>query len=307
MKGKLMALTIMLIALSVISGNVYAKTRNCTNTSNDILKSCRAGVDDDYWLAVAKCDNVPSSETKACKQEAKDEKSSGREDCTEQYAVRKDICGNLGEAAYDPAINPSDFSTTINNQYFPLVPGTTFVYDGTKEGDAEHDEVKVTSNTKVILGVTCVEVRDTVTINGVLAEDTLDWYAQDKDGNVWYFGENSLEYDSDGNVASIEGSWIAGIDGAKPGIIMEAAPQAGDLYRQEFALGSAEDMAEVISLNESVTIDSVTYNNCLKTEEFSPLEPDALENKFYAPGVGNIRTVDNITGEFLDLVEVKTE
>ena len=116
-----------------------------------------------------------------------------------------------------------------------------------------------------------------------------------------------MELDASGEIVSLEGSWKAGVDGAKPGIIMEAHPQVGDVYRQEFALDVAEDMAEVISLNETLTVHSVTYNNSLKTQEFSPLEPDVLENKFYAPGVGNIRTVDTVTGEFLDLVQIKTE
>jgi hypothetical protein len=231
----------------------------------------------------------------------------GNEECKAQFDARKEICKDLGQGIYNPVINPSDFVNNIDNPLFPLTPGTTFIYEGMTEKGNEHVEVKVTHNTKVILGVTCVEVRDTGTIDGILAEDTLDWYAQDKNGNVWYFGENSLGYDENGEIVSLEGSWKAGVDGAKPGIIMEAHPQVGDVYRQEFALGVAEDMAEILSLNESVLVNSVTYNNCLKTKEFSPLEPDVLENKFYAPGVGNIRTVDTVSGEFLDLVQIKTE
>ncbi|MCJ7484109.1 MAG: hypothetical protein MUO31_14240 [Thermodesulfovibrionales bacterium] len=280
---------------------------SCTKTSEDTLKSCKSGVQDDYWLGIAKCDNLPSSESKTCKQQAKTDMKAGNEECKAQFDARKEICKDLGQGIYNPVINPSDFVNNIDNPLFPLTPGTTFIYEGMTEKGNEHVEVKVTHNTKVILGVTCIEVRDTVTVNGILAEDTLDWYAQDKDGNVWYFGENSLGYDGNGEIVSLEGSWKAGVDGAKPGIIMEAHPQVGDVYRQEFALGVAEDMAEILSLNESVLVNSVTYNNCLKTKEFSPLEPDVLENKFYAPGVGNIRTVDTVSGEFLDLVQIKTE
>jgi hypothetical protein len=232
---------------------------------------------------------------------------SGNDECKAQRDARRQICKDLGQGIYNPAINPSDFVSTIDNPYFPLTPGTTFIYEGATEKGNEHVEVKVTHNTKVIFGVTCVEVRDTVTVDGVLAEDTLDWYAQDKDGNVWYFGENAVEFDATGEVVGLGGSWKAGVNGAKPGIIMEAHPQVGDLYRQEFALGAAEDMAGVLSLNESITVHSVTYNNCLKTKEFSPLEPDVLENKFYAPGVGNIQTVDVATGKHLDLVQIQTE
>jgi hypothetical protein len=280
-------------------------TLSCKKTSTDVLQSCKFGADNDYWLAIAKCDNLFTfNDLKVCKKQALEGKISGKEDCVAQYAVRKEICKDLGQASYNPVINPADFSTTIDNQYFPLKHGTTFIYEGKKDGKIEHVEAKVTDKTKVILGVTCVEVRDRGKIDGVLAEDTLDWYAQDKDGNVWYFGENSVEYDARGEIVSLEGSWKAGVDGAMPGIIMKAAPQVGDLYRQEFALGVAEDMAEVLSLNESLLVNSVTYNNCLKTKEFSPLEPDVLENKFYAPGVGNIRTVDTVSGEFLDLVQI---
>ena len=279
---------------------------SCTKTSADTLKSCKLGVQDAFWLATAKCDNLPSSEAKTCKQQIKMDMTAGNEECKAQSDARKQICKDIGQGIYNPVINPSDFVNKIDNPLFPLTPGTTFIYEGLTEKGNEHVEVKVTHNTKVILGVTCIEVRDTGKVDGVLAEDTLDWYAQDKDGNVWYFGENAKQYDENGEIAGIEGSWKAGVDGAKPGIIMDH-PQVGDIYRQEFALGVAEDMAEVLSLNESISVNSITYNNCLKTKEFSPLEPDALENKFYAPGVGNIQTVDLVSGQHLDLLQIKTE
>jgi hypothetical protein len=302
------ALTVLVLFVFLVYSPALAQSAKlCTATSKDMLKSCRSEVQADYSLAIAKCDNLPSSETKTCKQQAKTDIKDGNEECKAQFDSRQEICDVLGEGIYDPVINPSDFVNGIDNLYFPLTPGTTFIYEGVTDSGNEHNEVKVTHNTKAILGVTCIEVRDTSTVNGVLAEDTLDWYAQDKDGNVWYLGENSLTYNESGEIVSTEGSWKAGVDGAKPGIIMEAHPQVGDLYRQEFALGVAEDVAEVLSLNESLTVNSVTYNNCLKTKEFSPLEPDVVENKFYAPGVGNIQEVDVETGQHLDLVQIKTE
>jgi len=153
------------------------------------------------------------------------------------------------------------------------------------------------------MGVTCIEVHDSVYVDDVLTEDTLDWFAQDKDGNVWYFGENTHELDGN-EITNIDGSFKGGVNGAKPGIIMKANPTIGDFYRQEFDLGNAEDNAEVISLNESETVPFGTFNNCLKTEETTPLEPDGLEHKFYATGIGNILTVDEITGERVELVQV---
>src|SRR5262249_59969637 len=116
---------------------------------------------------------------------------------------------------------------------------------------------------RVILGVTCVEVHDTVTLDGELSEDTLDWFAQDKDGNVWYFGENTHELE-DGLITTIEGTFMAGVNRDKPGIIMKAHPAVGDFYRQEFSLANAEDFAETLSLNEIVTVPFGTFNHLLK-------------------------------------------
>ena len=188
-------------------------------------------------------------------------------------------------------INPRDFSTTIDNPFFPLVPNTTFIYLGTKEGSTERDEFAVTGRTKVLARVTCREVHDQVFVDGVLAEDTLDWFAQDTQGNVWYFGEDTKELDANGNVISTEGSWQAGVNGAQPGIIMEANPRVGDTYQQEFSAGVAEDMANVVALNKTVNVPYGSFKNCLQTAEFTPLEPGALENKFYASGVGFIQGV----------------
>jgi len=139
-----------------------------------------------------------------------------------------------------------------------------------------------------------------------LTEDTLDWYAHDTEGNVWYFGENT--HDLDGNeILNIDGTFKAGVNGAQPGIIMKANPTVGDFYRQEFDLNNAEDVAEVVSLTNTVTVTSGTYTNCLKTLETSPLEPDASENKYYAAGVGNVLVIDLVTGERLELISVTTE
>ena len=205
----------------------------------------------------------------------------------------------------DNGIDPGDFTTKIDNPLFPLVPGTTYIYEGTKEGSAARDVFQVTRQTKVILGVTCREILDQAYVAGVLVEKTLDWFAQDEDGNVWYFGEATKELDAAGNIISTEGSWEAGVNGALPGIIMEAHPRRGDSYRQEFAAGVAEDMATVIALNRTVKVPFGTFTGCLETEEFSPLDPGALEHKYYAPGVGFIRVVAVKGGkEQLELVNI---
>ncbi len=184
-------------------------------------------------------------------------------------------------------IDPADFSTTIDNKYMPLKPGTTYIYES--EDGATRVEVVVLQETKTIQGVTCVVVGDTVSEDGAVVEDTLDWYAQDKDGNVWYFGEDSKEYEN-GVVVSTAGSWEAGVRGAVPGIIMKADPQVGDVYQQEYLKGEAEDMAEVLALDATVTVPYGSFTQVLRTKEWTPLEPGVEEEKFYAPGIGNVLT-----------------
>jgi hypothetical protein len=144
-----------------------------------------------------------------------------------------------------------------------------------------------------------------VTTNGVPTEDTLDWFAQDTSGNVWYFGESTHEL-ADGLISTIDGTFMAGVEGAQPGIVMEAHPAIGDFYRQEFDLGNAEDFAEVVALSASVTVPFGSFTNCLDTRETTPLEPDLHEHKFYAAGVGNVLETDEDTGARTELLQVRT-
>lgn len=280
--------------------------RSCTNTSRAAFNACRHEVWDDYWIAIGNCNNLSDRDARGeCKAEAKAERKEAREECTDQYDARLEVCDLLGEAPYDPQIVPADFvdpseigETVTPNPYLPLAPGTTWIYEG---GD-EIITVTVTEDTVEILGVTCVVVRDVVEEDGEVIEDTKDWYAQDADGNVWYFGEIAQEFE-DGELVSLEGSWKAGLDGAKPGILMKAVPQVEDAYRQEFALGEAEDLAEVLSVSGSATVPAASCDgDCVVTKDYTPIEPDAVESKTYAPGVGLILEVDPETGESVELV-----
>ncbi len=196
--------------------------------------------------------------------------------------------GHEEDTSYNPVIDPADFSSTIDNPYFPLVVGTITVFEGQTEEALEHIEVEVLDEIKTVMGVECRVVRDRVWEDNELVEDTYDWYSQDSDGNVWYFGEESYEIE-DGEIESTEGSWEAGVDGAKPGIQMLANPIAWMTYKQEYYYDEAEDMARILDTDRTVTIGLGTYEHCLMIEEWTPLEPDVREYKYYAPGIGVIR------------------
>lgn len=279
-----------------------AAVDHCALAANNMVKSCRLGAESDFSLAMAKCQNLP--DFASCQQQANAERQDSLQTCNDEFDVRQTACEKLGAAAYDPAIDPSKFVTKIDNPYFPVIPGTTFIYEGETADGLEHDEFAVTHRTRVIDGVRCVEVHDTVRIDGELTEDTLDWFAQDLDGNVWYFGENTHELEN-GLITTIDGTFLSGVDQAKPGIIMKAHPRIGDFYPQEFDLGNAEDFAEVTGLNATVSVPFGAFQKCLRTRETTPLEPDLTEDKYYAAGVGNVLTVDHVTGEKVKLIQVK--
>jgi hypothetical protein len=188
-------------------------------------------------------------------------------------------------------IDPAKFTATIDNPWLPFVPGTVFTYTGTKDGEAAVDVVTVTARTAVIDGVTCVLIEDRLKLRDVLEEETVDYYTQDVFGNVWYFGEDTKELDAKGRVTSREGTWHAGVDGAVPGVFMEAEPTIGNDYAQEFYKGHAEDHFRVKSLTASVTVPAGSYTGVLLTEEWTPLEPDVLDNKYYVKGIGEVREV----------------
>ncbi len=208
---------------------------------------------------------------------------------------------------YQPDIDPANFTSAIDNPLFPLKPGTRFVYTGVRDGQTQTDIVEVTAQTKVIMGVTCVAVQDTATHGSRLLEKTTDWYAQDLQGNVWYFGEDTAEYNKKGEVSSREGSWQGGVDGAQPGIIMPAHPDVPFSYRQEFYAGHAEDMAWLIKTNQSTKVPYGSFHDAVITLEWTPLEPDVVSEKVYAPGVGLISEHDVAGGdERSALVSVST-
>jgi hypothetical protein len=187
--------------------------------------------------------------------------------------------------SYRPKIDPEGFTTDISNPYLPLVPGTVWIY----KGGSERVETAVTSDTETIMGIETIVVRDRAFEGGALVEDTLDWFAQDAAGNVWYFGEDTAEC-VNGRISSRHGAWKAGVDGAQPGIVMLAQPAVGEYYRQEFLRGEAEDVARVLDVDATVKRGSTTYKGAVVTEDFTALEPGQVEQKSYAPNVGLIES-----------------
>lgn len=186
------------------------------------------------------------------------------------------------------ALDPNDFSTEIDNRYWPMPVGARWVYRETDAaGSVQRVEITVTADTKTILGIEARVVHDVVTEDGALVEDTHDWYAQDAEGNIWYLGEETAEYE-EGEVVSTEGSWEAGVDGAQPGVIVPAEPEPGLTYRQEYLAGEAEDAATVLSLEERAEVPAGAFDELLLTKDYTPLDPDVLEYKLYAPGVGPV-------------------
>jgi len=225
--------------------------------------------------------------------------------CTWMLLFITACSGGSQTNSYTVDISANDFVTTIDNPYYPLIPGSKWVYEARLEdGSVERNEVEVLRETRDVNGVTATVIHDTVLEEGQLVEETYDWYAQDKDGNVWYLGEDVNNY-VNGNLANHAGSWEWGVGGALPGILMWAAPSAhmNEAYHQEYLRGEAEDQGRVLSVTESVTVPFGFLDNLVKTSDFSAIDPDLKENKFYANGIGLVMEMDLTTGEEVVLIE----
>ncbi len=208
-----------------------------------------------------------------------------------------------GTGGYEPVLDPANFVPVIDNPYYPLPVGRVLVYKGVKDGQTQVDTVTVTNQTKVIEGITATVITDVAKHGSTLLEKTTDWYAQDKQGNVWYLGENTKAYAPDGTVDT-SGSWTADVNDGEPGIIMEGNPQVPDAYRQELLVGQAADMGWVVDIGGSVTVPYGTVHNVLTSLEASQVEPGAYDQKFYAPGVGIVVERALTTTEWAKLVSV---
>jgi hypothetical protein len=326
------------------AGGYDGKHGVCSATAKLALKACRAEARDDLLVAVANCINLSDrDERRDCKREVWGENAEFLELCEEQFGARREVCALFGEGPYDPDFDPQSFELG-GNSYFPLAVGNEWKYLSTFS-DEEGGEVTETiivrvledpenpgqHATKDVEGVTCLVVNDVVEEDGEVIEDTDDWYARHlQTGDVWYCGELARDYETfEGDMpavpelVSIDGSFKAGRDGDKAGILVPEAPNEGQAYRQEFSLGNAEDVAQVLATEyvfggETGDPESLDYlvpkelaekfcsdkaARCLVTRDFTPLEPDVEERKYRAPGIGVFLEVNLTDAVTVELVE----
>ncbi len=295
----------------------------CTLTADTLLDACKASVMDDGAVGDAICINITDQKAhNSCLDDLEDSQAEADQLCVGQHETRLAACEVLGEGRYDPDFRPARFDNPKRpsnpNPYFPLGVGKHWEY----RSATQVDTVDIVNETKLIAGVNCIVFRDLVFEDGLIHEATDDWYVPGKDGSVWYFGEEVKDFETfkgdnplRSELDSIDGSFKAGRDGDKPGIIALASPKVGDVYLEEFSLGNAEDVTEILSttysyghdpvLDENVPRELVQRfcaGNCVVTKNYSLLEPGLFARKYYARGVGTILEVEN-TGEVVQLVK----
>ncbi len=295
--------------ISVFPHSVWATDAGqniCGKTTQQLFQACQYDARTETRTGFAICLNMSDpADSKACIRTTQKAHWEANAQCKEVREARNDVCDVTGSGPYDPVIDPANFVSGIDNRYTPFPPGAFRVYEKRTAEGLERIRVEVLPETREIMGVTVMTLRDTVTRNGVLIEDTKDWLAQDKHGNVWYFGEIVQNFE-DGLLANLDGSFEAGKGGAKPGFWSKGAPQVGESFRQEWALGEAEDVVEVVSLDARDADVPFSQNGTgpiLKTLNTTPLSPGSDEFKYYVPGIGFALEVKPATGERLELVD----
>ena len=305
-KGVLPATVCALFGFPADLWAAHAAFDACRKTSDQLFQACQYEARDDERVGFAVCLNMRDSATaKACLQTAHETRVQASGECQEVREARNQVCDKLGGGPYDPVINPAKFVPRVTNPYTPLQPGRFWVYEKQTPEGLERIRIDVLPETRVIAGVTMTVVHDVVTLDDVVIEDTIDWVAQDVNGDVWYFGEIVQNYE-DGLLANLDGSFETGKNNAKPGFWMRGKPKRGMVYRQEFDLGNAEDIVEVVSLDAkdtTVPFSAHAKGPILKTRDTTPLSPGAVEFKYYVPGVGFALEVKPATGERLELVD----
>jgi hypothetical protein len=299
--------------------------RYCSQTTAALFAACKHELQDDFQVARAICINTPDpAEREACTEDSREALADGAEECAEVRDARDDLCDRIGEARYAPDFDPANYddprSPTNPNPYFPLAVGNRW---SISDGSSEMVEIEVQDKVKSIDGVLCLVVNDTASDGGVPIEITDDWFAQRKDGGIFYCGESTAEYETfpgddpqEVELVSIDGSFKAGRDGDKPGLLFPGTPRVGDTNRQEWSPGNAEDAATVLSISYGYGHDAVldqfvppalaqllcAANDCVVTAEFSPLSPSGLEHKYFARGIGFFLATKPRSGNIEQLV-----
>jgi hypothetical protein len=314
--------SLVVVVCAGVTGRSDAQTSYCTQTADTMLEACKASVADDGAVGRAVCLNITGTRSRnTCLDDLVDSEDEAIKLCEGQHDSRLAACGVLGEARYAPDVRPSRFDNPRRpshpNPYFPLEVGQHWEY----RTATQVNTVDVVNETKRIAGVDCIVFRDLVFEGGFIHEATDEWYAPAKDGSVWYFGEEVKDFETFAGdhplrpeLVSIDGSFKAGRDGDKPGVIALPSPKAGDAYLEEFSLGNAEDVTEILSttysygnnpaLDEGVPgqlAERFCAGDCVVTKNYSLLEPGLFARKYYARGVGTILEVEN-TGEVVQLV-----
>ncbi len=300
-----------------------AESRVCSATAQLQFKACRAEARSDLQTTKAFCLNEDAG-PRGCRRDAAEAHDEARNLCSDQLAARRNLCGTIGEAPYQPDMDPDHFQDPRNpwnpNPYFPLAVGNRWVF----EEDGERIEIEVLDATKRISGIDCVVYRDTVTSDGLLVEDTDDWFGIRHNADVVYCGEEVKDYEyfegddpESPELTSIDGRFKVGVDLAKSGITFLGTPSVGITYRQEWDPGNAEDIGSVLSTTYGYGSDPVLDafvpealanlmcpdHDCIVIADQSTLDPDSFEHKFYARGIGKFLEVKPDEGEFVPLAE----
>ena len=297
--------------------------RYCTGTARAMFEACRGEGEPNNWKAIAICINIDDDDDREeCFDELVPERREATRECRAQLTARRELCEKLGEDRYEPEFEPDLFDNdfrrlTRPNPYYPLGIGYQWIF----RAPDEMTIIEVLNKTKLIEGVTCIVVNDMVSVNGRVVEDTNDWIAQARDGDVYYCGEEVKDFETfagdvpeEAELVSMEGSFKVGRDDDKPGILFRYAPTKGETYRQEFSLGNAEDAADVLSTSYAfgkdaeldrfvprALADLFCPGDCIVTQEYTPLEPHSVERKYYASGIGKFLEVSPATGTVVRL------
>lgn len=311
---------VLLLAGSATLTSAYGHSNDnaCFDTTRAMKQACHADIADDFHEGNAKCLN--SDDPRGCKGGVRDAYRTARGECREQADGRNSLCERLPDPGpYIVELDPADFTGQCGagNPYFPLIPGTVTTFVNATDGEEETVVVTVTDETREIEGIAAIVVNDEVfeglpdasgDPTGDPIEKTDDYYAIDNGCHVWYLGEIAQNFE-DGYLTNLDGSFIAGENGAQAGIVMLANPQVGDVYRQEFALGDAEDAAEVLSTTADSPVSSAVFDcsgACIKSEDFIGPDADAVELKYYAAGVGFVVEQLPDGAVVLELVKVES-